>query len=91
MGVAGVFTVYFFMWISHQRAMKLDLGTAVSEIVVDEKRSRIALLTRLDEKANWIVLSEFRGCFSEVSAAIHDVIGVKCRSGEITERWRPFS
>jgi hypothetical protein len=90
-GVAGIFAIYTLLLWSHQRAMTLDLRTAVSEVVVDEQRCRIALRTPIRERASWIVLSEFEGHFPEASAAVRDVMGSKCRPGQITEgSWLPL-
>jgi hypothetical protein len=90
-GVAGIFAIYVLLLWSHQRAMSLDLRTAVSEVVVDEQHCRIALRTPIGEKASWIVLSEFDGHFPEASAAVCEALGSKCRTGEVTEgSWLPL-
>jgi hypothetical protein len=90
-GVVGVFAVYMFMLWSRQHAMNLELPVAASEVVIDEDRCRIALRTRIGEKTSWIVLSEFKGQFQEASAAIREVMGGKCRSGQIAEgNWLPL-
>lgn len=90
-GAAAIFAIYALILWSHHRAMTLDLGSAVSEVIVDDKRCRIALLAPVNQKPRWIVLSEFRYSFSEVSAAIRDVVGAKCRPGPITEgNWLPL-
>jgi hypothetical protein len=84
-GVAAIFAVYTVMLWLHRQGMKIDLNNSVSEVVIDEQRDRIALLTETGGKKRWVVLSEFRGRFSEVSAAIHDVLREKCRPGEVAE------
>jgi hypothetical protein len=90
-GVAAIFAIYVVLLWSHHRGMKLDLTNAVSEVVVDEKHNRIALLTRMDDKAGWIVLSEFGGHFADACAAIRDVMGAKCHVGQIKEgNWLPL-
>lgn len=89
-GIVGIFAIYMFMLWSRQQAMNLDLA-AVSEVVVDERRCRIALLTQIKDRAGWIVLSEFKGRFPEALTAIQSVVGARCRSGAIAEGdWRPL-
>jgi hypothetical protein len=90
-GVAAIFVVYSIMLWSRQAGMTLDLPSAVAEIVVDENRSRIALLTQVSDKTQWIVLSDFGGHFSEACDAVHRIVGEKCRSGPIPEgNWLPM-
>jgi hypothetical protein len=90
-GVAAIFVVYSIMLWARQPGMTLDLRNAVSEVVVDENRSRIALLARVNEKALWIVLSDFRGHFSEACDAIYGILAKRCRPGPIPEgNWLPM-
>lgn len=84
-GTAGFFAVSALVVWSRPRIAGLDLGNTVSEVIVDEQRGRIALLAKLGTNARWIVLSEFRGRFSEVSAAMRDAFSERCRRGQITE------
>jgi hypothetical protein len=84
-GTAGFLAVSALVVWSRPRIARLDLGAAVSEVIVDEQRGRIALLAKLGPNARWIVLSEFRGRFSEVSAAMHDAFSARCRAGQIAE------
>ena len=58
---AGIYILIRF-W--RQREIKLDLGAAASEVIVDERRRRIAFLTPVDRKSCWVVL-EFRTSFLE--------------------------
>jgi hypothetical protein len=90
-GVIGVFAVYMFMLWSRQHALNLELPAAASDVLVDEARCRIALQTQIGERTSWIVLSEFKGRFSEAAAAVRDVMGGKCRPGQIAEgNWLPL-
>jgi hypothetical protein len=82
-GAAAVFVVYQGMLWLHQRGMKFDLQEAVADIVIDEQRGRIAMLAEAAGKKRWIILSNFRGRFPEVSAVIHDILGSKCRAGRV--------
>jgi hypothetical protein len=82
-GTASIVLIYMVVRLWRQRGIKLDLGTAASEVIVDDKRRRIAFLTPIDHKARWIVL-EFKDGFSGASGAIHETLGAKCRAGKIT-------
>lgn len=90
-GLISFFAISVLIVWSRPQLTKLDLGSAVSEVIIDDKRSRIALLMPVDQKPSWIVLSDFGYSFSEVSAAIRDVVDAKCRPGPITEgSWLPL-
>ena len=82
-GAGGMVVTYMLIRLWRQREIKLDLGTAASEAIVDEKRRRIAFLSPIDHKSRWIVL-QFKDDFSTAYGAVHDILGGKCRTGKLT-------
>lgn len=83
----GIIAMYMVIRSQRRRAMairlRLDLGTTASEVIVDEKRRRIAFLTTIDGKVRWVVL-QFKSGFSGARSAVRDVMRAKCRTGQIT-------
>jgi hypothetical protein len=86
-GVIGGGYVSIRLW--RQREIQLDLGAVASEVIVDEKSRRIAVLTAIDRKAGWIVL-QVKGDFSTAAGAVRDIMGAKCRNGTITRVSKVF-
>jgi len=82
-GGGGIVVTYMLIRLWRQREIKLDLGRAATEAIVDEKRHRIAFLAPIDEKFRWVVL-EFKDDFSGASGAVRDIMGAKCRTAKIT-------
>jgi hypothetical protein len=88
-GGAGIVAAYNLIRMRRQREIKLDLGTAASDVVIDQNHRRIAVLAPIDKKARWIVL-EFTDGFSDASQAVRRLLGGKCRDGQITGVHFPF-
>ena len=81
-GGGGIAATYNLIRSWRKREIRLDLGTT-TDVVVDEKRRRIAFLQPLNGRARWVVL-EFKDGFPEACNAVRDILGVKCRAGKIS-------
>jgi hypothetical protein len=82
--VAVVITIasYLAFLYAWKRTLVVDLGDS-SDVICDDRNSRIAFLVTFRSKWRWIVV-EFNDGFAEASDAICRQFGSTCRMGAIT-------